>query len=361
MRPGIFVALAVVLSGRLARGADGPLLVVVEAPPTVDADAAEIRRAIGAELHARTIAPMSTPAETPSRALIVAFDHDRIAMSLRANDGTSVARIIPAPAEHAARLRAIAWLAGNLARDQVSPILAERPAEPSAPATLPPLPAASTTTEPPPTDPALPPTVVPPSSPLPSPLSDAGGAIISIRAEPRSRPRPLRWSISGSIGPVIAGYENSPVEVGSPSFFLPVVAWQFDVQRRREDERLVLGGSLEGTQGHNGNPQGPQLIGANIFVGAAWHYRYCALEATIGAGPEAATTFQTDTLTVGNYTEPSPYYSFRFALYAKGTVAAAVPLSDSIEGLVQLGFHVTSSHEESWFAASTIGLRYLLP
>ena len=85
--------------------------------PALDADAAEIRRAIGTELHARTVAPMSTPAEVPGRALIVALDRERIAMSLRANDGTSVARIIPAPVERAARLRAIAWLAGNLARD----------------------------------------------------------------------------------------------------------------------------------------------------------------------------------------------------------------------------------------------------
>ena len=128
------------LSERPAHAAEGPLLVVVEAPPALDADAAEIRRAIGTELHAHTIAPMSTPAEAPGRALIVALDGDRIAISLRANDGTSVTRVIHAPAEHAARLRAIAWLAGNLARDQVSPILAEAPAEPSAPATIPALP-----------------------------------------------------------------------------------------------------------------------------------------------------------------------------------------------------------------------------
>jgi hypothetical protein len=60
---GIFV----VFSGQPAHAAEGPLLVVVEAPPALEADAAEIRRAIGSELHARTIAPMGTPAETPIR------------------------------------------------------------------------------------------------------------------------------------------------------------------------------------------------------------------------------------------------------------------------------------------------------
>src|SRR5438874_589380 len=87
LRPGIFFVMVVAHLGRSAHAADEPLLVVVEAPPTLDTDAPEIRRAIAAELHARTVAPMSTPAEAPGRVSIVALDHDRIAISLRANDG----------------------------------------------------------------------------------------------------------------------------------------------------------------------------------------------------------------------------------------------------------------------------------
>ena len=60
----ILVVLVVAPLGRPAQAAQGPLLVVVEAPPELEADAAEIRRAIGTELHARTIAPMSTPANS---------------------------------------------------------------------------------------------------------------------------------------------------------------------------------------------------------------------------------------------------------------------------------------------------------
>ncbi len=106
---GIFV----VFSGQPAHAAEGPLLVVVEAPPALDADAAEIRRAIGIELRSQTIAPMQRGAEPPGRALIVAFDRDRIAMSLRTNDATPIVRDIPAPTDRAARLRAIAWLAAT--------------------------------------------------------------------------------------------------------------------------------------------------------------------------------------------------------------------------------------------------------
>ncbi len=129
LRLGIGFGMLTALTGGSARAADGPLLVVVEAPPALDADAAEIRRAIGTELRSRTVAPMKTQAETSDRALIVALDRDRIAMSLRTSDAAPVARSIPSPPEHAARLRAIAWLAGNLARDQVSPILAEAPSK----------------------------------------------------------------------------------------------------------------------------------------------------------------------------------------------------------------------------------------
>ncbi len=119
------MGILVVFSGQPASAAEGPLLVVVEAPPALDADAAEIRRAIGVELRSQTIAPMKRSADPPERALIVAFDRDRIAMSLRTNDSMPVVRDIPAPTDRAARTRAIAWLAGNLARDQVTPIVAE--------------------------------------------------------------------------------------------------------------------------------------------------------------------------------------------------------------------------------------------
>ena len=72
------------------------------------------------------VAPTQTATEPTARALIVALKHDRIAMSLRTSDAAPVVRTIPAPPDRAARLRAIPWLAGNLARHQVSPIVAER-------------------------------------------------------------------------------------------------------------------------------------------------------------------------------------------------------------------------------------------
>ena len=47
-------------------------------------------------------------------------------MSLRAGATPVVSRTIAAPADRPGRLRSIAWLAGNLVRDQVGPIVAIR-------------------------------------------------------------------------------------------------------------------------------------------------------------------------------------------------------------------------------------------
>jgi hypothetical protein len=354
-------AVVATLVGPAVRAAEAPLLVVVEAPPALDVDAGEIRRAIGAELRCQAIAPIKTPTEPPERALIVALDSERIAVSLRTGDATPVTRVIAAPADHAARLRAIAWLAGNLARDQVTPIVAERPGEPSPSPTVSPLAATSVATEPPPAPTAPSPALAPPSSP---PLrADPGGVAGSIRAEPRSPPGPLRWSISGSLGPVIAGVERAQGSWWGSFGFQPSTAWQLTVERRREHERLVIGGTLEGTYNHGGNGDGPQLFGADVFVGADWRYRYCNLEATLGAGPEAANVVKQESIAYGNPTMNAPYYIsvYHFDLYAQGTIAAAIPLSGSVEGLLQLGVHLSSSYAENWFAVSTIGVRYKLP
>jgi hypothetical protein len=349
---GIFVTLFGAPFVQPARAAEEPLLVVVEAPPAVDVDATEIRRAIGVELRSRTIAPMSTPAEAPGRALIVALDRDRIAMSLRANDGASVTRVIPAPAEHAARLRAIAWLAGNLARDQVTPLLAEAPAEPSAPATIAALPASSAVIEPPPlaTEPSD--KVAPPSNaPLPN------GTRLELRSQSERLPSPLRWSVSGSMGPVIADVGHG-ITWNAFAFRRPSTAWQVTVQRRRERERLVIGGTLEGTYNESGTGEGPQLIGAHVFVGADWHFKYCSLEATLGAGPEGARVTQLAFSTTGS--GAWTYSVYHVDLYTQGTGSAAIPLSASLEGLLGLGAHLNAFQDKNWFATATIGLRYKL-
>jgi hypothetical protein len=374
IRVGIGFGMLTALTGGSARAVDGPLLVVVEAPPALDADAAEIRRAIGTELHSRTVAPMKTPTETSDRALIVALDRDRIAMSLRTSDAAPVARSIPAPPERAARLRAIAWLAGNLARDQVTPILAEAPIEMPSLATLPPPATTSATTEPPPL-PSLPSSGYPVSE---SPPAADSTTTISTRFRDQEPAGSVRWSISAADGPTTGfpvGNTNGGLGgsgPGAPQLYNPFrsgfwngfwgSAWRIDVQRRTKANGPFVGAALGGTAGD----WAPQLLGVTAFVGSARHLGHWSFEPTIGAGLELAevsggntvltqssndTTFTT-TETTSNALRP--------ALCADATIAIGHPVSDSLDAFVRLGLHATTIGLDNWFLSATLGLRYNL-
>ena len=358
---GIFV----VFSGQPAQAAEGPLLVVVEAPPALDADAAEIRRAIGAELRSETVAPMRTTGEPPGRALIVALNHERIAMSLRTGDGSPVVRAIPAPPEHAARLRAIAWLAGNLARDQVSPIVAE--ALPEAPASTTDSPAANTSDAP---EPPRPPSY---AATEPPPLS-ADQTIV--RHSEGKHSDPPRWSIGIAYGPAIyfpVHDSGVPGSAGGPDLSLQnpfaggfwdgveASAWRIELQRRPKRDGLLLGAAVEGTTGG----YAPQVLGANAFVGSAKHLGRWSFEPTIGAGLELANA--REATFASTYSSASGFMSvetvtdgIRPALYAEGAIALAHPVSDSLDAVLRLGAHATAIGIYDWFLSATLGLRYNL-
>ena len=369
-RPGkgclIGLGVLVALVGRPARGADGPLLVVVEAPPALDADAAEIRRAIGAELRSETVAPMKTSAAAPGRALIVALDRERIAMSLRTSDAAPIARSIPAPSEHAARLRAIAWLAGNLARDQVSPIVAETPIEMPSLATLPPTAIPSTTVEP----------SAQVSGPYPAteppPVGDATNVISAHPRDERPSGAP-RWSVGVAYGPTTyfpvvniaqPGKPNLAVKDPFNSGFwtgLAGSAWRVELERRTKQDGYFFGASLEGTAGDFA----PQLIGATVFAGSAKHLGRWSFEPTVGAGLELAEVMEvssslTQSSTSDLTTTITESNAVRPALCADGAIAVEHPVSDSFDATFRLGLHTTTAQFDNWFFSATFGLRYNL-
>jgi hypothetical protein len=353
---GIFV----VFSGQPVHAAEGPLLVVVEAPPALDADAAEIRRVIGAELRAQTIAPMKRSADPPERALIVAFDRDRIAMSLRTNDAAPVVREIPAPTDRAARLRAIAWLAGNLARDQVTPIVAEAPLDMPSLATIPPVNATTPATEPPPLAEVTPGNVPPgPISDVPTLSTPAGDAKISAANF---------WTIGAADGPTSNFPLCTQTGVASswPQPCAPLgehgTAWRLELQRRAKSERFFQGAALEGTAGGTFSPQ---LIGISAFVGSSRRHGKWAFESTVGAGMELSSV-STTTLTAtqssdqGFRSSITTNNGFRPALSADGAVAVAHPISESLEAVLRVGAHLSTNDFSDWFLAVTLGLRYKL-
>jgi hypothetical protein len=189
--------------------------------------------------------------------------------------------------------------------------------------------------------------------------------VVETKAPAASTADSVEWSLSGAAGPVLAGITRPSAGVWPLSFGLLSTAWQLDLQRRRKNEQFVAGVSLEGTYDHEAGGAGQQLLGADAFIGNDWRHRHWTLEATIGAGVEAAQVSQQDVVAYSNsnYNVSGFVYhpSYQLGFYAQGALAAAVPLSSAVEVLIRLGVHLTGAHDEDWFAASTIGLRYRLP
>jgi hypothetical protein len=355
---GIFVALA----GRPARAADGPLLVVVEAPPALDADASEIRRAIGAELRSETIAPMKTSAASPGRALIVALDRERIAMSLRAGDATPIARSIPAPPEHAARLRAIAWLAGNLARDQVTPILADAANLPSTPNATEPL---GTSASRGPDD----------TTPSPAhrsmnepPQFEAPAATVAAHVDPE-RAQPTAWTIGAATGPAISLYETGHVlrqsifgswganSVGQIFDDIATI-WRIDLRHRTNGSRLFTGLALEGSAGDGSQSE---IIGAMGLVGSAIRLGGWSLEGSLGVGLDLSERpGPVEIVASGNTTTVFQDSPLRPSQFAAGSLAVSHAIVDSVDLALSLDAHVSTTDEFDGYLATMIGLRYRL-
>jgi hypothetical protein len=358
---GIVAALA----GRPAHAGDRPLLVVVEAPPALDADPAEIRRAIAAELGCETVAPTKTSTDPPQRALIVALDRERITMSLRPGEAAPVSRSIPTPPERAARLRAIVWLAGNLARDQVSPIVADGAAGPWPLATIPALasPAETGEAQPPPA------TRLPTEPPSLGETATGETPAIARRFEPTPASPARHWSIGVADGPTT----NFPVCStdfalfnGSrhplcPPFLANGTAWRLELQHRPSAGGHFWGAAAEGTAGSEFSPQ---LIGASAFVGAAKRLGRWTLESTAGAGLELSdisggtVVTATHSSTNGFVSSIVTDHSLRPALSIDGALAAAHPLWSSLDAVVRVGVHLSTADLSAWYLASSLGLRY---
>jgi hypothetical protein len=123
-----------------------------------------------------------------------------------------------------------------------------------------------------------------------------GPPVVTGQSRDEAAPTTARWSLAASIGPIvlIPAYPGSRVwPVTTLGADPPVTEWQVEVVRRRDDQRMIIGGALEGTYGHEqggawANGVGPQLLGAHAFVGGSWRFRSFSLDGTLGAGLEAA-------------------------------------------------------------------------
>src|SRR6476620_2564813 len=257
----------------LAAASVEPLVVVVETRPGAAVDPVEVRQAIAAELRTPVRAPRDAAAEETSDLLIVAIDRGEIRMSLRTHTSSVVSRVVAAPGDRKARLQSIGWLAGNLARDQVGPmVVAPAPGAVASAEATPPAPEVPPPAPPPATEP--PPQEAPELAPPPAAVVAAQPAL-SAASDPT-------WSLTIGGGP-------TAFWSGGPEYDLPVWpgvgVWYLELQRRAPARSLILGAALE---------IGPDMarisaksyIGGAAPVGVGHSFGRLFIEATGGLGLE---------------------------------------------------------------------------
>jgi hypothetical protein len=342
--------LGVTASARAASGEGGRLLVVVEGAPGEELAADDVRQTIAAELGAPVLGPGEGGA--PARVLVVALGRGEIRMALHVSPVAAVARTIPAPAERPARLRAIGWLAGNLARDQVTAIVArvtESELEPALASAAVAEPPARAATEPPP------PSAVPPSA--------ATAAIATRPAAPAgSTGEGSTWSITLAGGPAAQmSFPGTPL----PWQLYVSPSYQVEIERSPAPGGLLVGVALDvGTN----NPTSflDREIGVAGFVGSSWRSRRLFAETTAGLGIQAlelpiTTNTFTQSSVSGTMSSTTVGGALSPVLYARGVAGVGMAIGRSLDAVARISGYLGSSGLERSYASATVGVRFRLP
>jgi hypothetical protein len=342
-RSGWLVLVGIVGVAAGARASEAPLLVVVEVAPGVEVAPADVRQAVADELGMPVVGAREPAAAAALNVLLVGVDVRELRMSLRAGATPPVSRTIGTPSDRSGRLRAIGWLAGNLVRDQVGPIVAAREAEPSA---APPRP----TTEPP--------ALVEPARP------DAAAPAAVIAGHPANGRDDLThspWTIMVGGGPtlqILLPRGEAPRLAGAGAVY------QVEVQHQATPDGVLVGAALE--LGPGADEEALHYFGAAGLLGSRWGSRKWFIEGTVGVGLEALrgavkTTTVTNNSQTGTVSETVVSVRPVPALYAPLHGAGGVRVSRLLDVIAQLGVHLSSEWQAGSYLSSTLGVRLRLP
>ena len=360
---GVIAFAATALPSLAAVALVDPLLVVVETAPGAVVDAVEVRQAITGEVGTAVRAPRDPGAPDTPDLLIVAVDRAEIRMSFRAGAGSVVSRAVAAPSERKARLQSIGWLAGNLVRDQVGPIIAPVPAPTS-------VTVASVAGEPSAGAEAPPPAATPPTGTTPPPFAEiaaretagASGAVVSTQPAPAAAGGAGSvWSLTLGGGPsasilLSSGERNQPLWPGSG-------VWYLEFQRRASSDGLIIGAALDVGPEMAPGWQGPSVafIGGAALVGDGRHFGRIFVEATAGLGFQIRqSTIALPTVTnsgTSATTETQDIPTSSLGLYLRGQATAGVALSKSFDLLASVGGHLGNMGRSDTFLTSSLGVR----
>jgi hypothetical protein len=342
-RSTAFVLLAVGGAAGSARATDGPLLVAADVAPGVDVAPADIRQAVASELGTPVIGARESTAAAASDLLLVGLDTHELRMSLRAGAAPIVSRTIAVPPDRPGRLRSIGWLAGNLVRDQIGPIVATKDAPQPDVATAPTEPTALST-----------------SNAVASSTTPAAVVSAAPASSPGAIPHSV-WAITASGGPAVS------IPAGRDGYlFVPAYAgatYRVAVQRQLSPESLLFGLALDV------GPQGPTHYGGvAVFVGAGRYRRAWFLEGNGGLGAEVLdgvrkSWTETDSSTQGIGVVTNTSLTPMLGLYLQAEGIAGVRISRAFDLVGKLGAHVSSNTSSGsvGFLSTTMGVRLRLP
>jgi hypothetical protein len=334
-----------------AWGGPRPLTVVVESTPETDIGPRDVRQVISAELGNPVLGPAHVDAGDDTDLLVVTLDRTAIRMSFHAAGDLRLSRAIAAPPDRGARLRAVAWLAGNLVRDQVSPLVTTAP--PVAPVVSP----IVATAAPPPAGSPEPPTVppplsAPPRSAAPAAPVEAFAGTAALAGAPGDFPR---WTLTASSG--LERLVHGDFVPGSTLWYSLSgrLAYQLALQRQSAPGATFFGGVVE-MAGQ------VQTFGIAGFAGKEWRRRRWLFEATAGAGVEWAPT-RTETTSVTNSSASGPSAQTTVTeqtqkdLYVRGAVTGGLRLWGTTDLVLGLIAHLSVSSSDNDFGVVALGIR----
>jgi hypothetical protein len=290
-----------------------------------------------------------------SNALLVAIDRARIVVTLRGHGDREVTRSIDAPADRAARLRMIAWLAGNLARDQLATLKLPE-AKTEAPPPDPPAAAPSAAVEAaaaeeappaPPPEPTEPPPVDQPAAASGPPAPRAPEPVPSVT--PAALPD---WTFSVMGGLAVTG--RAPWQSNELPSNREGVWWSGAAVL---EAHRHFGATFLGVAADYG-PRPFHQIGGALVVGKQWKMAPVQLEASGGAGVELF--IERDFYPFLEWTQYSDETHVR--AYGRGAFAATYPLAPQIDAVAQLVGHGTVTDLRNALSGLlALGVRLTLP
>jgi hypothetical protein len=346
---GVIFGTASVAVGRTDE-AGRPLVVAVEVGPGAGTDVGQARAAIARELGRPIVAFVDGAAAATDETdlLVVGLSRERITMSLRRGFEAPVARSVPSPADGAARLRAIAWLAGNVVRDQVSPFL--RASADLAESSLP-LEAQAAKQEAPAPEPRTIPDTEPP--PLEAPPLPRAEMVATKASAPAGR-------AGGSWSVVVASGPTLELDLALAGWFTQLpLAFQAEVVRHRRDRWHWGVGADVGSSGM-------RFGGLAALGGIEGGWGKLRLEGSAGLGLQLASVRRISTTYVSSSTEiPSSETTITASpalfIYARAFVTLSYAVTPTWDLLLRVGGQMPFAETLGGpLVTAALGVRYNL-